>query len=60
MAKKRKARSRKRVTTDLAPRRQAKGGFKGEVIGLEPLKSPAGAHTNGVQVLMAGGSVRVV
>ena len=35
MARKSKARGRKRVTKDLAPRRQAKGG-KGEVTGLEP------------------------
>jgi prepilin-type processing-associated H-X9-DG protein len=58
MARKSKARGHKRVTKDLAPRRQAKGG-KGEVTGLEPQQSQAGArHTNGVNVLMADGSVR--
>ena len=56
MARKSKARGRKRVTKDLAPRRQAKGG-KGEVTGLEPqlARSP---HTNGINVVMCDGSVR--
>jgi prepilin-type processing-associated H-X9-DG protein len=58
MARKSKARGRKRLTKDLAPRRQAKGG-KGEVTGLEPQQSQARSrHTNGVNVLMADGSVR--
>ena len=55
MARKRKVRDRKRVTKDLAPRRQAKGG-KGEVIGLEP--QVRSRHTGGVQVTMGDGSVR--
>ena len=58
MATKSKARGRKRVTKDLAPRRQAKGG-KGEVTGLEPYQSQAGArHTNGINAAMCDGSVR--
>ena len=60
MARTSKARGRKRVTKDLAPWRQAKGG-KGEVTGLEPHQAQAKSqHTNGVQVLMADGSVRFV
>jgi len=55
MARKSKTRGRKRVTKDLAPRRQAKGG-KGEIILIEPLvRSP---HVNGVNVAMCDGSVR--
>ena len=51
MARKSKARGRKRVTKDLAPRRQAKGG-KGEVIGLEPQQSQARSrHTGGIHAL---------
>ena len=57
MARKSKAPGGKRVTKDLAPRRQAKGG-KGEVTGLEP--QARSQHTNGVNVLMADGSVRAV
>ena len=60
MVRKSKARSRNRVTKDLAPRPQAKGG-KGEVTGLEPQVSQARSqHTNGVNFLMADGSVRFV
>ena len=59
MARKSKARGRKRVTKDLAPRRQAKGG-KGEVTGLEPQQSAArSSHPGGIQVGMADGSVRL-
>ena len=58
MARKSKARDRKRVTKDLAPRRQAKGG-KGEVIGVEPQPFQARSrHTAGIQVIMGDGSVR--
>jgi len=58
MARKSKARGGKRVTKDLAPRRQAKGG-KGEVTGLEPQLSQArSSHPGGIQVCMADGSVR--
>ena len=58
MARKSKVRGRKRVTKDLAPRRDAKGGFKGELIGLEPIaaRSP---HVNGANVAMGDGSVRL-
>src|SRR6201988_5418816 len=44
MAKKSKARGRKRVTKDLAPRRQAKGG-KGEIIVIEPQAQARSRHT---------------
>jgi prepilin-type processing-associated H-X9-DG protein len=58
MARKSKAQGRKRVTKDLAPRRQAKGG-KGEVTGLEPQMSQARSqHTNGANFAMGDGSVR--
>ena len=56
MARKSKARGRKRVTKDLAPRRQAKGG-KGEVTGLEPHIAQS-RHVGGINVALADGSVR--
>jgi hypothetical protein len=40
---KEQARGRKRVTKDLAPRRQAKGG-KGEIDGLEPQAAHRGTE----------------
>jgi prepilin-type processing-associated H-X9-DG protein len=58
MAKKNKARSRKRPATDLAPRRQAKGGAS-EITGVGPQPSPArSSHPGGVNVVMCDGSVR--
>jgi prepilin-type processing-associated H-X9-DG protein len=56
MTEKKKARRRKRVTKDLAPRRQAKGG-KGEITGLEP-QAAQSRHVNGVNFAMCDGSVR--
>jgi prepilin-type processing-associated H-X9-DG protein len=56
MARKSKARGPKRVTKDLAPRRQAKGG-KGEITGLEP-QAARSRHSGGVNVVMGDGSVR--
>lgn len=57
MARKSKARGRKRVTKDLAPRRQAKGG-KGEIVGLEP-QAARSSHPGGINVGMCDGSVRL-
>jgi prepilin-type processing-associated H-X9-DG protein len=57
MAKKSKARNRKRVTKDLAPRRQAKGG-KGEIIVIEPQAQARSRHPGGAQFIMGDGSVR--
>lgn len=56
MARKSKARGRKRVIKDLAPQRQAKGG-KGEIVGLEP-QAARSRHTGGVNVVFGDGSVR--
>ena len=57
MATKSKARGRKRVTKDLAPRRDAKGG-KGEITGLEP-QAAQSRHVNGINAALCDGSVRL-
>jgi prepilin-type processing-associated H-X9-DG protein len=61
MAGKNKARRRKRVAKDLAPKRstQAKGGGT-QITGVGPQPSPARtSHPGGINVGMADGSVRL-